>query len=311
MWEGVQNAVLCDEDMVVTIANTLPIASQLSAACVNKLLRQLLQPRLAKVWKLMEPPFGFTRLDIQNRLSINLDGREDINASSLSTLADAIEEGALRYCEELHCSRTSIRDDGVVCLCRALSQEGLRRHEGLKHVHLFGLYRNHLGDKGVIALSETLRAGCLPNLNCLLLNCNRLTDVSIAALCKAARGGALRQLEKLCLSANQIGDDGAASLAAAAAEMGAFASIRFLVLERNLLRKRGMQCLAEAIAEHNGFPACSRHMLPSILLMGNPASGLVVEQAIQKRDQTRLVRAGLLGAPRWHLELPRRAHFLR
>eukprot|EP00316_Scyphosphaera_apsteinii_P008923 CAMPEP_0119344034 /NCGR_PEP_ID=MMETSP1333-20130426/106762_1 /TAXON_ID=418940 /ORGANISM="Scyphosphaera apsteinii, Strain RCC1455" /LENGTH=245 /DNA_ID=CAMNT_0007356457 /DNA_START=31 /DNA_END=769 /DNA_ORIENTATION=+ len=126
---------------------------------------------------------------------------------------------------------------------------------------------NHIGDPGLIALSDALGKGVLPGLLELYLNdkdalamgalsqllelrldSNQIGDVGLAAFAEAVGKGVLVQLELLDLEFNRIGNLGLAALAEALGK-GALAGLKVLVVYKDAPALRAA-CEARAISYH-------------------------------------------------------------
>lgn len=114
------------------------------------------------------------------------------------------------------------------------------------------LYKNELGDEGMLALLGGIDCGAVPCLRTLNLGKNNVGAPGAATIARALRRGALPSLTKLDLGGNKLGDEG---LAVLAPPLRVHLHIARLHVGDNCIGDKGLAALLGAPATSGTLPS--------------------------------------------------------
>ena len=190
----------------------------LHVRCTNKVCRDIAHIRLCETSQFILPLFNSPySIDQSSTSEIGVFFTTKLNVGSiqfddanLSTLAAAVDNGALPALKELY------------------------------------LFENKIGDAGMVALSEAIGKGALAALTVLSIGSNKIGDTGLAALSEAVSNGALLELQVLDLSWNQIGDAGLAAFSMAVGN-GALPGCNYIAICNNPVGRQAQQSVENVL----------------------------------------------------------------
>ena len=190
--------------------------------------------RLKLVHRLLDAPFGLTTDEIaHSSTSLDLSNRE--LGADVSGVCDALRAGAMAGCREVHLNGNAMKAAGVQALCEAISAGALA------HCTFLALYKNQIDDVGAMALGAVLRAGRLRAAS------TRTRLAAPASRRWRPRRATARSPRSEARRSARMRSATPAPSSWPGASCGSFASVKYLVLERNAIGERGMRALAGAI----------------------------------------------------------------